>query len=357
MTHRSQRIRIDGSYGEGGGQILRTSMSLAALLGVELEIVHIRAGRKKPGLMAQHLTGVQATAEITDGELEGAELGSQTVRFRPGEIQGGSYLFDVSEVRASAGSTGMIFQSIAPVLAFAGERSEVVLKGGTHTNWAPPIDYLREVFLPMVRGMNLNLTIETEHWGWYPEGRGVVRVTVAPTSSLKGIDMTDRRDLIGIEGRSVLSNLPISIAERQRDRTLKRLEAEGLGARIDVAEVPSVGRGTFLFLLIRYAGGVSGFSALGARRKRAERVADEAVVPFLDHHRSGAAVDPHLADQLILYMALAGGRSTLEVSRISQHLLTNIWVIAQFLPVRFEVEGCLDEPGHVAVDGIEHRRR
>lgn len=345
-------LTIDGSYGEGGGQILRTSLAVSAILGRELEIVNIRASRKKPGLMPQHLVSCRAMAAITGGRLEGDELGSSRLRFFPGLPRAGSYRFDVSEVKPSAGSTGMIFQTILPPLAFAGQGSQVSLLGGTHTPWSPPIDYLRDVFLPAVGRMGLTAEITTQRWGWYPRGGGVVQGRVEPTASLIGCHLSERGPLLCVEGLSVVSCLPISIAERQRRQALARLQKEGLSARIQVAEVGSRGPGTFIILVAKFKRVAAGFSALGKRGKPAEAVADEASDGFLAHLRSAGAVDPHLADQLVPYMALARGPSRLTTSSISAHLLTNIWVVEQFLPNRFAVQGEEGKVGSVAVEGI-----
>ena len=347
-------IHIDGSHGEGGGQILRTALSLAAIRGAEIEITNIRAGRRRPGLMAQHLTGVRAVAQIAHGELEGAALESGRIRFRPARIEGGRYTFNVAEVRASAGSTGMIFQSIAPVLAFAEAPSEVVLKGGTHTAWAPPTDYLREVFLPLASRMGFDAELSTAIWGWYPVGGGVVRTQVRPVRALRSLDLMERGKLVELTGLSVVSNLPTSIARRQRLQLRKRLNEQRLDAKIKILDAPATGKGTFIFLLARFENVVAGFSSLGRRGVRAERVADEAAEEFLAYWAAKGALDPHLADQLILYAALAEGRSRFTTSQVSQHLLTNVWVTEQLLPVRFEVEGEIGEEGRVAVEGIGH---
>jgi len=345
-------LTIDGSYGEGGGQILRTSLAVSSVLGQEVEVVNIRAGRKRPGLMPQHLTGCRAVATITEGRLEGAELGSSRLRFFPGRPKAGSYRFDVSEVKSSAGSTGMIFQTILPVLAFAAQGSQVTLLGGTHTPWSPPIDYLRDVFLPAIAQMGLRAEISTQRWGWYPRGGGVVHGRVEPTGNLSGCDFSERGPLLSVEGLSVVSLLPRSIAQRQRQQALRRLQKEGLSGHIEVSEASSVGPGTFIILVAKFERIVVGFSSLGKRGKPAEAVADEAVDGFLAHLRSQGAVDPHLADQLVLYMALVKGSSRLTTSCVSAHLLTNIWVLEQFLPNRFVVNGRQGEAGSVAVKGI-----
>jgi len=342
-------ISIDGSYGEGGGQIVRTSLSLAALLGRGVEITKIRAGRRKPGLMAQHLTGVMALLRITRGSAEGASLGSERLVFRPGRASPGNYTFDVSEVRASAGSVGMIYQSLLPVLIFAGGSSHLTLKGGTHTNWAPSVDYLKEVFLPMVGRMGVRSSISVQRWGWYPEGKGVVEAEVEGCRMLTPIDVTCPGDLRLIRGISAVSNLPLSIAARQRDQAYRKLRGRGWPVEIELFEAPSVGRGTFILLVAEFENSVAGFSALGERGKPAESVADEAADRLIEHISSGAGVDPHLSDQMVLYMALAHGRSAFTTSRLSQHLTTNIWAIERFLPVRFEIDA---ERGMVSTEGI-----
>lgn len=357
-------VVLDGSRGEGGGQILRTGMALCALMGRPLKIVRIRAGRRNPGLAAQHLTGVRALVEITGGEVEGAAMGSQTLRFSPGPIRGGAYTFDVSGVQASAGSVGLLFQAVAPVLAYAPEPSRLTLKGGTHVRWAPPVHYLQGVLLPALARMGLSAGIEAETWGWYPEGGGTARAEVRPVEALRGMDLTARSDLERVDLLSAVSNLPVSIARRQQDRALRRLQDAGLPQRIDnpmlrveTFRAPSPGKGTFVFLLAHYGAVRAGFSALGELGKPAERVADEAVDALLAHHAGGQAVDPHLTDQLVPYLALAEGQSAFATSRVTQHLLTVAEVTAEITGARIEVEGEEGGPGRVTVEGIGFRRR
>ncbi|MFH1626370.1 MAG: RNA 3'-terminal phosphate cyclase [Pseudomonadota bacterium] len=350
-------IKIDGSHGEGGGQIVRTGLTIAAIVGSDLQIENIRAGRKKSGLQPQHLTAARAVTEVTEGRLEGAELGAQSLIFHPGKISAGEYHFDVAEVRSSAGSTGMIFQTLAPILAFAEDTSTIILKGGTHTNWSPPINYIRDVFLPEVRKMGFSAGITTLTWGWYPKGGGVVKADVEPLEYLTGIELLHRGKLTSIKGVSAVSNLPLSIATRQRDQVYKRLTVENLRCDIEILDVPSSGAGTFVMLITEYENTRAGFSALGERGKPSEVVADEAVEALLYHNHTEGAIDPHLADQLVLYMALAKGRSSFTTSRLSRHLLTNIWVLRQFLPLKFEVVGKPGGEGKISVKGVGHQRR
>jgi RNA 3'-terminal phosphate cyclase (ATP) len=348
-------VRIDGSVGEGGGQILRTSLALAALLAREVEIINIRRGRKVPGLQPQHLTAVRAIRDITGGRTLGDELGSELLIFMPGKCEGGVYEFDVSKIRASAGSVSLIFQAVLPALLFAPCPTHLVLKGGTHVPFSPPTTYVERVFLPLLQRMGGRASLKTIRWGWYPHGGGIVEADIEPVERLSAIDLTRREELVKIEGLAVVSHLPLSIAERLCRRLLQRLARYELVAEIELVHAPAAGRGAGLFVFARYGDVVAGFSALGEVGKRAEAVADEVYRALVAHHRSGKVADRHVADQLLLYMALAEGRSAITVSEITPHLLTNVWVIERFLPVKFEVEGEVGKPGAVSVEGVGFR--
>jgi RNA 3'-terminal phosphate cyclase (ATP) len=347
-------IKIDGSYGEGGGQILRSTLTLSAILGKPVEIYKIRSGRRKPGLQPQHLTGVRAVAEICGGKLEGDDLFSQHIIFHPGKIQSGSYEFDVMKVKSSAGSTGMIFQQIAPILAFGQGESNVILKGGTHTEWPPPVDYLQEIFIPTASKMGFKASLDIERWGWYPVGQGIVKAKIQSVQEkLKAFQLNARGELKRISATSLVSRLPLSIAERERDQAFNQITKLGFGKlfNCDVKEVPALGTGNYFCIVAEFENSVAGFSSLGKIGKRAEKVADETVDQFAKYLKSGACVEKHLGDQLIIYLALAQGRSSFTCE-ISSHILTNIWVMEQFLPVKFFVHGNPGEAGRVEVDGV-----
>ena len=340
-------LEIDGNYGEGGGQILRSSLSLSAILNRPIRIRSIRAGRKKPGLAPQHLTCVNAVAEITNGEVMGGELGSQILTFRPKEIRGGSYTFDVADIRPSAGALSLVFQSIVLPLSYAKVSSTVTLRGGTHVPWSPTVHYLREVFIPMVAKFGFEGSIQLARWGWYPKGCGEAIAEVQPTTDWQGVQLGRRGKLQTISGISAASNLPEDIINRQHNQIQKRLARFRSSIHIEQLKGESIGQGTLVFLKAEFENGRAGFSALGARGKRAERVADETCQALVDFLASDAAIDHHLADQLILPMALAKGKSRFTTSRITRHLTTNIWLVQQFLPVRFEVHGTENEPGEI----------
>ena len=340
-------LEIDGNYGEGGGQILRSSLSLSAILNRPVRINGIRAGRKKPGLAPQHLTSVNAVAAITHAEVTGGQLGSQTLTFRPQEISGGNYTFDVAEIRPSAGALSLVFQSIALPLSFAKVASTVTLRGGTHVPWSPTVHYLQEVFVPMTARFGFEGSIQLNRWGWYPKGGGEAVATVQPSADWHGVEFKNRGKLQAIHGISAASNLPEHILNRQHNQIKKRLARFDLPVNIERVRGESIGQGTLVFLKAGFANSQAGFSALGARGKRAEAVADEACQALVDFLKSDAAIEPHLADQLILPMALAKGESRFTTSQITRHLTTNIWLVQQFLPVQFKVNGAENEPGEI----------
>jgi RNA 3'-terminal phosphate cyclase (ATP) len=347
MDTGSSILRVDGAMGEGGGQVLRTALALSAIRGIAVEIHSIRARRKTPGLQAQHLTAVTALGEICGARLTGASLGSQRLIFAPGVVRPGEYRFDVG----TAGSTALVLQAILLPLSLAPSPSRVTITGGTHVPWSPPADYVREVLLPSLAGMGVRARLEVGRWGFYPKGGGQVVVEVEGGGTLHPVTLLHRAGAVRIRGVSAVANLPRRIAERQRDRALRRLEAEGLSADVVVPEVDSPGTGTSLILVVDAAGLPAGFSALGERGKPAEQVADEAVNGLLDFLKAEAGCDPHLADQLILPMALAPGTSRLTTSRITQHLLTTVRIAQEVLGCPVQVGGEKGSPGSVAIEG------
>jgi RNA 3'-terminal phosphate cyclase (ATP) len=347
-------IVINGSYGEGGGQVLRTSLTFSALLGKPVRIENIRAKRRNPGLQAQHLTGVRAIAQICDAELEGADLGSLTLTFRPrSSPRAGEYSFDVAEARkgGSAGATSLVFQTLLLPLAFAPGLSCLTIRGGTHVAWSPPFQYLHHVYLPTLARMGLEASVEIERWGWYPIGAGEMTALIEgrKESDFSGLDLVERGELKRLWGISATSNLPTHVGQRQKKRAEETLRKPGFDPRIEIVDAPSPGQGTAVFLVAEYENTVSGFSSLGERGKPAEKVAEEACGEFLAYHQSGAGLDQHLADQLILPLALARGPSAFTTCEITQHLLTNVWVVEQFLDARFEIEGEEGETGRVQI--------
>lgn len=351
-------IEIDGSFGEGGGQILRTGVALSILTGRPVRFRQIRANRKPPGLKTQHQMSIQAAAALCGARVEGTALGSTTLTFHPGRVRPGSYSFDVSSLRASAGSTGLIFQTLLPVLALADRPSHLALKGGTDVPWSPPASYLREVFLPTLKEMGIQAGMEIAERGFYPIGGGRVEVEVLPAEiPLRPLRIEERGRLKSLRITSAIANLPVGIAERQRAAAAALLKQHGFDTEGKIQTLPSPGKGTFCFIVAEFEQVRAGFSALGAIGKRAERVGEEAANAFLRHAAREGALDLHLADQVVLYMALAQGKSVATVAEVTAHLRTNIWVIEQFLPVRFDLTADKKGAGMIEVEGVGFDRR
>jgi len=324
--------------------VLRTSLSLSALLGEAVRIENIRARRPKPGLQAQHLTGVLAIAQICDAEVRGAELGSQTLIFAPqSPPQAGDYTFDVAEARkgGSAGATSLVFQTLLLPLAFADGDSHLTLRGGTHVAWSPPFHYLKHVYLPTLAQMGIKATVEINRWGWYPMGGGEIRAKVkgkgTESRRLSPITLVERGELKRLWGISALSNLPAHIGQRQKHQAEKRLRERGFTPEIEIVDAPSPGQGTVVFLVAEFEKAIAGFTSYGAPGKRAEDVAEEACQEFIQYYESGQALDKHLADQLILPMSLVEGQSSFTTCAITQHLLTNLEVVQQLMGVKAEI--------------------
>lgn len=344
-------VVIDGSHGEGGGQVLRTCLTLAAITGQPVCVERIRAGRRGPGLKPQHLTSVRAAAKICDAEVKGDKLDSQTLVFLPRSApKAGTYTFDVSLAAkgGSAGAVSLIFHTVLLPLAMAEGTSHLTLAGGTHVAWSPPFDYLKRVYLPTLARIGIKAKVNLEKWGWYPQGGGVVKATVegaAGSQNLCGLDLTRRGNLRRVRGLSASSNLPKHIRGRQAGAVLQILRSAGLNPRVDEIDAPSKGPGTAVFLWTECENALAGFTALGELGKPAERVAEEAARDLLAYIDGQAALDRHLADQLVLPLALAGGPSHLTTEVVTQHLLTVAWVVEQFLPGRIRVEGSEGGPG------------
>jgi RNA 3'-terminal phosphate cyclase (ATP) len=347
---RLSALALDGAHGEGGGQLLRTAVALAVALGRPLALTHVRMRRPKPGLRPQHLAVVRALASIADAEVSGDALGSTELRFVPRAVRPGDYTIDVAATTPSAGSVTLLFQALLLPLALAGAPSHLVLRGGTHVPWSPVVPYLTEVFLPALASIGLRADVTLRRWGWYPAGGGEIEARIEPWMPGAGFVATSPVDDAPVSGLSAVSRLPLSIAERQRRRAEERLGAAGVVADIALQHDDAAhGPGTLIFLA---AQGRAGFSALGRRGVPAEQVADTAVDALLAWRASGAAVDTHLADQLVPFVALADGHSRYTCPGVTSHLRTVAWVVRQFLPV--EIVLADDRPALVRIEPRAH---
>lgn len=346
MAGNGELLEIDGTHGEGGGQILRTALALAVVLRRGVRLRGIRARRPKPGLQPQHLTAVRALAAVSGAEVRGDAFDSTELTFVPGALRAGEYRFDVGATRGSAGSVTLLFQALLLALAHAGTHSRLTLVGGTHVPWSPSAPYITEIFLPALEATGVRARLTLRRPGWYPAGGGEVAVEVEPAPPGRGLVLEKPPAAARVTGVSIVSRLPASIAERQRARALERLGAAGIEATIDVeTDSRAVGPGTALFIGVR---GCAGFTSLGRRGLRAEAVADAAVDAYLAWRASGAAIDEHLADQLVPFLAVSPARSRLLCPALTPHLRTVAWVVEQFLPVRTRLED--GRPAVVEID-------
>ena len=340
-------LRIDGSFGEGGGQILRTSLTLSALTGTSIEIFNIRARRKSPGLRPQHLQAVTALAKICQAQLEGAEVGSPTITFRPGTILPGDYRFEIG----TAGSASLVLQTLFLPLSRAHKPSRVEIIGGTHVPWSPCFHYLLLHWLEYLRRIGLDLELEMPRAGFYPRGGGNLIANIRPCGEIKPFILENRGKLARVRGISAVGNLPISIAERQKAQAESRLAQSGLSHEIELLDMPAVGKGTMLLLLGEFENSRCCYYGLGEIGKRAEKVVDEAVDAFLKFLKTDGVIDEHLADQIVLPLSLAKGTSRFATPKITQHLLTNLEVIKKFLPVGVEIVDVRERGGVIDLRG------
>jgi RNA 3'-terminal phosphate cyclase (ATP) len=325
-------IRIDGSSGEGGGQILRSSLSLSLTTGKPFRIENIRVKRERPGLLRQHLTAVLAASEIGGAEVEGATLGSKTLTFIPGTVRPGKHRF----VIGTAGSSTLVFQTILPALMMASGPSHVTIEGGTHNQAAPPFDFLEKCFLPVINKLGPKVSVNLERYGFYPAGGGCFTATVEPCEHLSTTDLTERGEIVRRSVLAIVANLSPAIARREIDTVAHLLNWE-TECMQTIETRNSVGPGNVVLIEVGTSTGMTelfcGFGRLGAS---AESVAMEAVKEARTYIASEAAVSEHLADQLLLPFALAGG-GVLTASKLNRHARTNMDVVSTFLPVRFEV--------------------
>ncbi|MFL6193037.1 MAG: RNA 3'-terminal phosphate cyclase [Thermoanaerobaculia bacterium] len=324
-------LEIDGSEGEGGGQILRTSLALSMVTGVPIRIRNIRARRSRPGLMRQHQTAVQAAARVSGARVEGAEVGSGEISFAPGAVRPGEYRFDIG----TAGSATLILQTLLPALILASGPTDLTLEGGTHNPAAPPFDYLDRVFLPLVRRMGGHVEVALERPGFYPAGGGKLRVRISPAGSLSGLELLERGEIRNRRATAILSSLPRHVAERE----LRQVESEAgwQPADLEIREVRSPGPGNVLLLEVESEALTEMFAGFGERGVPAEQVADRALGEMRRYLEAGVPVGEHLADQLLLPLALAGSGAFATVP-LSLHARTQIELIPRFLDVRITAE-------------------
>ncbi|HEX7392382.1 MAG TPA: RNA 3'-terminal phosphate cyclase [Thermoplasmata archaeon] len=325
-------IEIDGSKGEGGGQILRTSIALSAVTTQPVKIRNIRANRPNPGLAPSHVTSIEAVAKIADAEVDDLYPGSKEIVFRPGQLVGGEYEFDVG----TAGSISLVLQSCLIPAVVSRSRVVMTIKGGTDVRWSPPVDYMRLVHIPMLRlfGPSCDLSIVAR--GFYPEGGGEVLAEVSPEGGLSAVDIGIQGKVLRVEGIAYVQNLPENVATRMKHAALKSmLELKEARVESDHRKGHSTGAGIVLAAVCENT--TLGASALGERGVRSEVLGENCANDLQETVSSRATVDEHMLDQILPYMALAKGRCRVVAEEITSHAKTNMEVVEAFLGKKFEI--------------------
>ena len=342
-------IAIDGRMGEGGGQILRTCLSLSLVTGIPFTISNIRSGRSKTGLRAQHLNAVLMSQQIGGARVEGAILGSTDLNFYPQDIRSGIYQGDIG----TAGSTSLVLQTLYLPLSFTNKPSSIKLTGGTHVPFAPTFDWLNLNWVIFLSAIGLDLSLELNEAGFYPQGGGRIQAKINPVDHIIGLTIPDRGALKHIRGVSTVANLDRKIAERQRERVLRRLGAKYPLNDIRIKQLPSKYKGTSIALVCEFEHTQCCYTSLGAPGKPAEKVADEVcdkVELILD---SEATVDEYLADQVLLPLSLARTNSIYSSVKITDHIRTHADVVKSFIDVDIDIRGKNGSPGIIEIKPFE----
>lgn len=322
---------IDGATGEGGGQLFRMTLALSALTGEPVRITNIRAGRSKPGLARQHVAAGDLVTELCEGVVEGLHLGSREVRLRPGRLRGGEYRVDVE----TAGSATLVLQAALPPATRSPAPTTLDVRGGTDVRWSPPADYFIHVFVPLLAKAGIDAWVDLDRRGYYPKGGGRLRARVAPTESVQPLVLEELRGSIPLRGRAHTTDLPDHVLRRMKHAALQRLvdypdvEIEGIAQGADAALDPGGG----LVVWAETAETRLGASALAERGVPAEALGQQAADALRADLTAGATLDPYAADQLLLYLALAGKPSSFRVREITGHTRTMAWLLPQFLEV------------------------
>jgi RNA 3'-terminal phosphate cyclase (ATP) len=338
----SNWVTIDGSEGEGGGQLLRTALSLSLVTRTPFRIERIRAGRKKPGLLRQHLTAVQAAAQVGRARVSGAELGSQSLTFEPSEIQPGEYEFAVG----TAGSATLVFQTVLPALLRGRTPSRITVEGGTHNPLAPPFDFLARTFLPIIGRMGVSVDAKLERFGFYPAGGGRMTFEIAPSATLQRLTLL-QRGTTNVCARGVVAALPESIAKRELSIVRERLGLERHLCRVETVDA-SIGPGNVLLITVEGESVTETVVGFGVKGVSAEKVASDACDEAERYLKSEVPVGSHLADQLLIPMALAGGGSFRTLSP-SAHTQTNATIVRRFLDVPIAIDAEAEDAYRITI--------
>ncbi|AFK22992.1 RNA 3'-terminal phosphate cyclase [Pyrococcus sp. ST04] len=336
-------ITIDGSYGEGGGQILRTAVALSAITKEPVRIINIRANRPNPGLRPQHLNGILALKELANADVRGAHVGSKELIFIPREIEAKKIIVNIG----TAGSITLVLQALLPAMVFANGRVDFKITGGTDVSWSPPVDYLANVTLFALRKIGIRAEIVLKRRGHYPKGGGLVEGYTEPWREKNSLIANEYSKVLKIGGISHATNLPAHVAERQARAAREELQHLNVPIEIKTEVSKSIGPGSGIVVWAETDCLRIGGDALGKKGKPAEIVGKEAAQELLEQLKTRACVDKFLGDQLIPFLAFSGGE--FKVAEITNHLITNVWVVENFLGKIFDVDGEVGKPGKVKV--------
>ena len=345
---------VDGSFGEGGGQILRTTIALSSLLLKPVRIINIRAKRRNPGLQMQHITAVKVLTTLTNASVKGLYKGSMVLEFIPKERRCGSFEFNIG----TAGSISLVLQASLPVMLFAPGEVKLRIRGGTDVSWSPPIDYIKNVLVPILGKMGAHVEIKVLRRGHYPKGGGIVEVSTRPVKKLNPITCINRGRVLAIEGISHAVKLPKHVAERQAKAAKRVLEKHGyrdINVHLEYYEHgkdPHLGPGSGIVLWALTEHSVIGADALGAKGKPAEVVGREAAERLLKALSAGTCYDKHMGDMIIPFLAMADGVSEISASELTMHTITNIEVVKKLARVNIKLEGSLGKPFKLTVKGL-----
>lgn len=320
-------MEIDGSYGEGGGQILRMAVAMSALTGKPVRVYNIRAKRSNPGLRMQHITAIKAVGELCNARIKGLQVGSKSIEFYPGKIKGGEYFFGVG----TAGSITLVLQACLLPAIMGENETYLKIKGGTDVKWAPPWDYFENVFLKILENMNCHVDAYLNERGYYPEGGGEVEIYIEPCDLKR---LTFNKDIRRVRGIVNISNLPYQIAERIKKSAVNVFTENKIKADISIEETSSIGKG--VGIVVWSEPKILGSDCIGEKGKMAEEVGREAAENLLAEIKSNADIDERAVDQILPYISITGGN--FKCRMLSNHAKTEMWLIKKFMDIDFKIK-------------------